>query len=111
MIADEKPLYIGFLGVERISEMVLTVDRKAFAWLLGIKTMDRSLFHQQGTLQSCGFVQASKKAAQETLSEADREDVDDDNVSLLTYQPGILIRGCTEEVIERCKSVISRSRP
>jgi hypothetical protein len=109
-IADQKPFYVGFLGVEWISETMLKVDKRAFARLLGIKTIDGSLFHQQGNFPSHGFVQVWEKVARQTLSEADLEGVDDDTVRLLTHQPGIFIRGCTEEALNCCKWVSSRRR-
>jgi hypothetical protein len=107
-IADERPSYVGFLGVEWISQTVLKVDKRAFARLLGIRIIDGSLFHQQGNFPSHGFVQLPETVARETLSEADLEGVDNDNVRLLTHQSGVFIRGCTEDAIDSCKWVNSR---
>jgi hypothetical protein len=110
-IADERPFYVAFLGVEWISETVIKVDKRVFARLLGINVIDGSLFHQQGNFPSHGFVQISERVARGTLSEADLEGVDDDNVRLLTHQSGIFTRGCREDAIERCKWINTRKRP
>jgi hypothetical protein len=109
-IAEEDPFYVTFLGVEWVTEFILKVDKKVFARLLGIKTIDGSLFHQQGNFPSHGFIELSERAAHESLAEADFDGVDYENVRLLTHQPGIFIPGCTEEAIERCKWISSRKR-
>jgi hypothetical protein len=84
-IADDGPSYVGFFGVEWISETVLKVDKRAFARLFGIRIINGSLFHQHGNFPSHGFVQVSEKMARETFSEADLAGVDDDDVRLLTH--------------------------
>jgi hypothetical protein len=109
-IAEEDPFYVTFLGVEWLTEFILKVDKKVFARLLGIKTIDGSLFHQQGNFPSHGFIELSERAARESLADTDLEGVDYENVRLLTHQPGIFIRGCTEEGIEHCKWINSRKR-
>jgi hypothetical protein len=109
-IAEEDPFYVTFLGIEWVTDHVLKIDKKIFARLLGIKTIDGSLFHQQGNFPSHGFVELNERAAHEAVSEADLEGVDYENVRLLTHQPGIFIRGCTEEAIDRCKWISSRKR-
>jgi hypothetical protein len=109
-IADEDPFYVTFLGIEWVTDHVLKIDKKIFARLLGIKTIDGSLFHQQGNFPSHGFVELNEAAAREAVSEADLEGVDYENVRLFTHRPGIFIRGCTEEAIDRCKWISSRKR-
>jgi hypothetical protein len=109
-IANEDPFYVEFLGVEWVSERILKIDKRVFARLLGIQTVDGSLFHQQGNFPSHGFVELSEREARAGLSDAEMEAVDYENVRLLTHQPGIFTRDCTEEDIARCKWVSPRRR-
>jgi hypothetical protein len=109
-IAGEDPFYVEFLGVEWVTERILKIDKKVFARLLGIQTIDGSLFHQQGNFPSHGFVELSEREARLYLTDNDLEGVDYEVVRLLTHQPGIFTRDCTEEDIARCKWVSPRKR-
>ena len=109
-ITDFDHFYYIILGVEWVSDTVLKVDKKQFARLLGIKTIDGSFFHQQGNFPSHGFVELDPATAQEQLDPKDIQGVDYDNVRLLTHAEGIFRRGCTEEVLESCKWVSTKKR-
>lgn len=109
-ITDFDHFYYLFLGVEWVTDTILKVDKKQFARLLGIRTIDGSFFHQQGNFPSHGFVELDPATAQAQLNPKDLEDVDYDNVRLLTHQEGIFVRGCTESVLESCKWVSTKKR-
>lgn len=109
-ISEADPFYSVFLGVEWITPKVLKVNKKVFARLLGIKTVDGSLFHQQGNFPSHGFVELSPTTAPQYLSEDQLQGVDYDEIRLLIHQPGVFVRGCTESVLEACKWVSSKKK-
>ena len=89
----------------------MKIDKRIFARLLGIKTIDGSLFHQQGNFPSHGFVELNEKEAAAEVSPEHLEGVDYETVRLLVHNPGIFTRDCTEEDIERCKWISTRKRP
>ena len=109
-ITDSDHFYYIFLGVEWVTDKILKVDKRQFARLLGIRTIDGSFFHQQGNFPSHGFVELTPSQAQTQLDPKDLEGVDYDNVRLLTHQEGIFIRGCTEDVLESCRWVSTKKR-
>ena len=109
-IFESDPFYAEYLGIEWINNNVLKVDKQKFARLLGIKTIDGSLFHQQGNFPTHGFVELSTNNAKNFVSERDLVGVDYENVRLLVHQAGVFVRGCTENVIESCRWVNTRKR-
>lgn len=109
-ISTSDQFYAVYIGVEWVNERVLKVDKRVFARLLGIKTIDGSLFHQQGNFPSHGFIELNEADARRLVPPDDMEGVDFENVRLLVHQPGIFTRDCTEEDIERCKWVGARKR-
>ncbi|KAH0793179.1 hypothetical protein GPJ56_002888 [Histomonas meleagridis] len=109
-IIEDDPFYIEFVGIEWVNEKVLKVDKNIFARLLGIKTIDGSLFHQQGNFPSHGFVELGSKDCLQYVTESDLEGVDFDKVRLLVHQNGVFTKGCTESSIEQCKWISSRKR-
>jgi hypothetical protein len=88
----------------------LRIDKRAFARLLAIKTVDGSLFHQQGNFPSHGFCELSEKTGLKFVPREVLEGVDFDNVRLLVHQDRVFKRGCTEADIERCKWMSVRKR-
>jgi len=109
-IAQTDSFYVEFLGVEWITDKVLRVDKRIFARLLGIKTIDGSLFHQQGNFPSHGFVELDTIESSKHVSSEDLKTVDYERVRLFIHQPGVFVRGCDENVIESCKWIPSRKR-
>jgi uncharacterized protein YjbI with pentapeptide repeats len=107
-IAESDPFYAEFVGIEWVTDTVLKVNKKAFARLLGIKTIDGSLFHQQGNFRSHGFAELSVQEARACLSEADLEDVDFDEVRVLTHQSGAVTRNSDAAELENCKWINNR---
>ncbi|EAX95303.1 hypothetical protein TVAG_270940 [Trichomonas vaginalis G3] len=101
----------SLVGVKWINDYVLHVDKIKFAHLLGIKSIDGSLFHQQGNFPSHGFIEMNTKDVDKLKSEYDVSDVDYENIRLLTHVDKIFVRNCTERDLESCKWINSRPKP
>jgi hypothetical protein len=109
-ITTDDPFYIEFIGIEWITDNVLRIDKRKFARLLAIKTIDGSLFHQQGNFPSHGFVELAETTALDFVTKDMLFGVDFDNIRLLVHQDGVFKKGCTEEDIGRCKWISARRR-
>lgn len=109
-ITKSDPFYFHYIGVEWISAYILKVDKRIFAQLLGIKSVDGSLFHQQGNFPSHGFVEIGHGEASRHLPEGDLEGVDYERVRLLVHKSRVFIRDATEEDLARCAWVHARKR-
>jgi hypothetical protein len=109
-IADFDPFYTEFVGVEWVNERVIKIHKKKFARLLGIRTIDGSLFHQQGNFPSHGFRELGPQEAKAILSPEDLADVDYDVVRLLVHAPGDFVRTSSSQVFERCRWINSRQK-
>lgn len=110
-ISEDDPFYSEYVGVEWANPKVIKVDKKKFARLLGIKSIDGSLFHHQGNFPSHGFVELTTQNVADYFPNKKIENVDFDNVRLLVHQAGVFIQGCTEEVINDCKWINVRKGP
>lgn len=102
--------YNSLIGVRWITDDVLRVDKLIFARLLGIKSIDGSLFHQQGNFPSHGFVEMNTQAVDALKPNPDVDDVDFENVRLLRHVDKLFVKGCTEKDLENCKWVNSRPK-
>jgi hypothetical protein len=109
-IVESDSFYSVFLGIEWASHSILKVDKKSFARLLGIKTIDGSLFHCQGNFPSHGFREIGVWEAKGKVSEENLLNVDFDCVRLLVHATGLFVRGANSDVVEHCKWVNSRRR-
>jgi hypothetical protein len=102
--------FAAVVGVQWVSEKVLRVHKRSFARLLGIKTIDGSLFHQQGNFPSHGFAELSAREARIDLPVEALIGVDGDEVRLLVHTPRVFVRQCPESAIDACKWVSLRFR-
>lgn len=102
--------FIEFTGVEWLNDRILRVNKLIFARFLGIKSIDGSLFHQQGNFPSHGFFELTSKDAPMILSEQQLSNVDFETVRVLVHSSGIFVRNCTENDIEKCKWVSLRKK-
>lgn len=109
-ISNFDPFYYDFLGVEWVNDKVLRVDKRVFARLLGIKTIDGSLFHQQGNFPSHGFFELCSRDVLQYVQQTDLEGVDFEKVRLLVHQTGAFSRDSSEDDIEHCKWISTRRR-
>jgi hypothetical protein len=109
-ISEADPFYADFVGVEWVNDRVIKIDKKKFARLLGIRTIDGSLFHQQGNFPSHGFREIGPLEAKEILPAEELANVDYDVVRLLVHAPGDFVRGSTPQVFEKCRWINSRQK-
>ena len=100
-----------YAGVEWLSETILKVNKKQFARLLGIHSIDGSLFHQQGNFSTHGFSEVSLEEARNQIGEEEFNSMDLETVKLLKHVPGIFLRSATEKDLDRCKWVSSKKKP
>lgn len=56
-ISEIYPDFINHVGIQWVTNEIFRVDRAAFANLLGVKSIEGSLFHQQGNFPSHGFIE------------------------------------------------------
>ncbi|EAY19247.1 hypothetical protein TVAG_214720 [Trichomonas vaginalis G3] len=99
-----------FTGVEWVGKYVLKVNKNRFARLLGIHSIDGSLFHQQGNFSTHGFIEVGGEEAKRLIGEAEFNAMNVEVVRLLMHQNGIFNRDTTEEELENCKWVNYRKK-
>jgi hypothetical protein len=103
-LGEFKPIYQNFTGVSWLTESILRVDKRVFARLLGIKSIDGSLFHQQGNFPSHGFFEIGSGDHHRFVPPGvDLTGVDFENVRLLIHPRRQFRKGCTSKDIEKCK--------
>ena len=108
-LSEFNPIFTPFVGVKWINENILRVDKRAFARLLGIKSIDGSLFHQQGNFPSHGFFEiGAGDVSRYCPPGLDLTGVDFENVRLLIHTANLFKRGCTEADIEHCRWASTR---
>ena len=102
------PIYEKLLGIKWETDQIIKVEKKIFARLLGIKTIDGSLFHQQGNFPSHGFLELNFN----DLSKYNipSNSIDFDNIRLLIHTTGQFQKNCTEKDIENCKWIGNRNK-
>jgi hypothetical protein len=90
-------------GVKWLNNIIVRVDKRAFARLLGIKSIDGSLFHQQGNFTSHGFIEVSAEDVPRICPDVDLTGVDYDAVRLLYHSDGTFVRTAQEADLITCK--------
>lgn len=95
---DEK--FVQFVGVKWLNRAVLRVEKRVFARLIGVKSVDGSLFHQQGNFTSHGFIEISEGEVPSLCPDIDLTGVDFDNVRLLYHHDGLFHAASTGEEVE-----------
>jgi hypothetical protein len=88
------------VGVQWQAPFVIRVNKGQFARLLGIQTIEGSLFHQQGNFRTHGFVELNREQMKTYCPNMDISQIDFDDVRLLIHQPGIFVRSCTEQQLQ-----------
>ena len=97
------PEFIEHLGIQWVTDVVFWVHRRNFARLLGVKTVEGGLFHQQGNFPSHGFVELPF-AESDAMSRAHGlGPCDLSVVRFVQHSQGIFTRYSTEESLEKCK--------
>ncbi len=100
-LTEYDPCYSAFIGVEWARNCVIKVDKKAFARLLMITSIDVSLFHNQGNFPSHGFMELTP----DTAVDVPLYGVDWDNIRLLTHRKGTFTCMCNESTVVEIKWV------
>lgn len=104
-IAKILPDLLKFTGVEWVGKYVLKVDKKRFARLLGIHSIDGSLFHRQGNFPTHGFIEVGGEEAKRLIGEDEFNSMDVECVRLLMHNQGVFNRDTTEQELNACKWV------
>ena len=98
-------------GVTWLSPMVLRVDKIGFSRLLGISSIEGSLFHRQGNFTTHGFSEIGFDELTLIFGyQVAKELVQNSDVRYLKHNLGIFQEGVTEEAIEACKWVSSKRK-
>ena len=98
ILSELKPEFIDLVGCQWVDDTTIKINRENFARLLGIKSVEGSLFHKQGNFPSHGFIEVDPQ-----IVRARFPDFDFGKDRLLTHKDGVFVRGCTEEDILRCR--------
>lgn len=97
------PEFLPHVGVEWVTDSVFRVHRAAFARLLGVKTIEGGLFHQQGNFPSHGFVELPFDVSDCISREAGLGPADLSQVRFMRHSAGLFVRQSTERDLESCK--------
>lgn len=102
-LTDKLPSFFRYVGIRWITETVFMVDKHVFAKLLGVRTIDGSLFHQQGNFPSHGFVELNYLEAAEVAASGGLGEMDLSTVRLLKHGTGGFTRHCSETDLHQIK--------
>ncbi|OHT01484.1 hypothetical protein TRFO_31668 [Tritrichomonas foetus] len=97
------PDFIKHLGIQWVTNDVFRVDRVAFARLLGVKSIEGGLFHQQGNFPSHGFVELSYQESEKISMEHGLGHADLSQVRFLKSYQGNFTKFSNEEDIAEFK--------
>jgi hypothetical protein len=104
-------IYKDVSGVEWISPEILKVNKIGFARLLGITSIEGSLFHKQGNFSTHGFVELGLDDLREAFGEARaKELIRNSDYRYLKHSLGLFTESVTEEDINNCKWISSKKR-
>jgi hypothetical protein len=103
-------LMFPYFGVQWLSNTVMKVDKRAFAQLLGIRSIQGALFHLQGNFPSHGFVEVGQTQALEQLAPEQLQGIDFERVRLVSHQERIFVADATEKTILNCSWTQARTK-
>jgi hypothetical protein len=101
LITEECPPLYRYLGIRWVTDEVIVVEKFIFARLLGVRSIDGSLFHQQGNFPSHGFMELSFQEAQAVAAANGFGSVDSHSMRFLRHMRGTFRRNCSENVIRQ----------
>jgi hypothetical protein len=102
-IVEENSACYDLVGVAWVTSDILRVDKIKFARLLGVRTIDPSLFHKQGNFPTHGFVEVCCDDAHKVLRKNELKGVDFDVVRLVTHAAGAFTRQRMTDIEEECR--------
>lgn len=97
------PEFIPHVGVEWVTDSVFRVHRVVFARLLGVRTVEGGLFHQQGNFPSHGFIELPFDQSDRISRECGFGPADLSQVRFMTHTSGEFVRQSTEDDLEKCR--------
>ncbi|KAK8884416.1 hypothetical protein M9Y10_043526 [Tritrichomonas musculus] len=110
-LTESNKSYFAFTGVEWKSEKVLHVNKIRFARLLGIKSINGSLFHQQGNFPAFGFTELPMHEIQKLFGEEVIQSIDIEVDHYLIHSPGVFVSNCSEQdIADEIKWIPARKR-
>lgn len=102
-LCEKCPDFIPHVGVQWITDSIFRVERNVFAKLLGVKTVEGGLFHQQGNFPSHGFMEFPYKESNELSIKYGYGPVDLSVHRFLEHSSKDFNRYSTEQDILQCK--------
>ncbi|EAY23123.1 hypothetical protein TVAG_183600 [Trichomonas vaginalis G3] len=102
-ITEVQPEYFPHIGVKWVDDNIIWVNREAFASLIGVKTIEGGLFHQQGNFPSHRFIELSYEESEAVAALHKLGHVDLSHMRMVRHSGGVFKRGCTESDLEKCK--------
>ena len=109
-LSSVSQMYVELTGVQWITPSVIKVSKGQFARLLGIKSIDGSLFHQQGNFPTHGFIELNREQCQTFCPMVDLDNIDFDEIRILIHQPGLFVSNCNEMQVRACSSLVAQRR-
>ena len=101
------PEFVHLIGVQWLTNEVIQVNSKEFARLLGIRTIDGSLFHRQGNFPSHGFVELTKDEVMRMIPEENAREINYSDIKAIRHRTGGFTKDSTESDFEHCNWVKS----
>lgn len=102
-ITELYPEYFPHIGVKWVDDNIIWVSREPFARLIGVRTIEGGLFHQQGNFPSHGFVELSFEESESVAAQHNLGHVALSHMRMVRHTAGVFKRGCTEADLEKCK--------
>lgn len=99
------PEFIPHTGIQWVTDNIIRVDRVIFARLIGVKTIEGSLFHQQGNFPSHGFEELSFQESNELSHNLGFGPADLSVVRFVRHEKGGFTRNSNEADLEKLKWV------
>jgi hypothetical protein len=98
VLGESDPTYKELAGVAWATDTILRVNKIVFANLLGVHSIDGSLFHQHGHFPTHRFFEiGSAERARYCPPDMNMTGIDFNNVRLLIHHKQLLRTGCTRD--------------
>lgn len=102
-LSEAFPEFRDHLGIQWVNDVVIRVHRNNFARLIGVKTVEGGLFHQQGNFPSHGFVELSFEESDAISRACGFGPCDLSVVRFVRHSCGLFTRYSQEITLEQCK--------
>ena len=102
-LSEMCPEFTEHLGIQWVTDIVFRVHRNNFARLIGVKTVEGGLFHQQGNFPSHGFIELPFEESDALSREYGFGPCSLSVVRFVQHANGIFTRFSTEASLEQCK--------